>query len=348
MAMNRPGAPARRISLLLLPNFTLLSLGALLDPMRMANQLAGRELYDWRLVSEDGMPVSASDGVQMAVDASMAQGPACDLLIVVGGWDITGSITQGHLGYLRRLDSQGVRLGGVCTGTYALAEAGLMDGHQCSIHWETMAALHERHPLARCTNQLFTITEKRVTSSGGTAPMDMMLNLIAWDHGISLSNAISQMFVLDRIRAESDYQKVPLKLATGVAPQKLIEATNLMEANIEEPISLQEMADLLGISRRQLERLFKSNLNASPCRYYMRVRLHRARQLLRQTTLSIIEVALMCGFVSTPHFSKCYRSLLGISPRQERMQQRPPPAGDGCRRLICAEPSFGAVPLDNP
>ena len=366
-APNPPSAAPRRINLLVLPNFTLLSLGSLLEPMRMANQLAGRELYDWRLVSADGQQVVASDGVRLAVDAAIEDAPPCDLLIVAGGWDITASFTDAHLDYLRQQASQGLRLGAVCTGTYVLAAAGLMDGHPCSIHWENMASLHEQHPLVLCTNQLFTITDQRVTSSGGTAPLDMMLNLIAGEHGVSLSNAISQMFVIDRIRSDTEHQKVPLKVTTGLAPQKLMEAVGLMEANIEEPISLQELSELLGVSRRQLERLFKGNLNCSPCRYYMRVRLHRARQLLKQTTLSIIEIALLCGFVSTPHFSKCYRSHLGISPRQERRQvcaaaqsgtahaegAAPTSSANavgsatrpGCR-LVRTEPSFGAVALE--
>ena len=157
------------------------------------------------------------------------------------------------------------------------------------------------------------------------------------------------MFVQDRIRTESEYQKVPLKLTTGMVPPKLVEAASLMESNIEEPISLEDLAGLLQISRRQLERLFKQNLNCSPSRYYMRVRLYRARQLLKQTTLSIVEIAMLCGFSSTPHFSKCYRLHLGLSPRQERTQkiQIPRQKRMGTRpgAMLSSESSFASIRL---
>lgn len=337
----------RQINLLLLPNFTLLSLGSVIDPMRMANQLAGQELYDWCIVTEKGEPVTSSDGVQVMGDTSMAKAPPCEMLLVMGGWGIAESFTDGHLQFLRKLDGKGVKLGAACTGTYVLAEAGLMDHHPCSIHWETLTALQERHPLALCSNRLFTVTDTRVTSSGGTAPLDMMINLIRQDYGAALGNAISEMFVLDRIRSDTEFQKVPLKLTTGKAPAKLIEATNLMEANIEEPLALEQIASMLEISRRQLERLFKGNLDCPPSRYYMRVRLQRARQLLKQTTLSIIDIALQCGFVSTPHFSKCYRAYLGLSPRQERAEQKPGQQTEAHKppRLVATEPSFAKIHL---
>ena len=353
---NPEGGGPRRVNLLLLPNFTMLALCSVVDPMRLANQLAGRELYDWSIVTEDGQPVASSGGVKTMADTSIQHAPSCGMLMVVGGWDIAANFTENHLKFLRQLDQQGVRLAGVCTGAYVLAEAGLMDGYKCSTHWENMAVLQERHPLVECNNQLFTITGNRVTSSGGTAALDMMINLVGKDHGMSLANAISQMFILDRIRTESDHQKVPLKLATGMAaPPKLVEATELMEANIEEPISLEELSKMLDISRRQLERLFKNNLNCPPSRYYLRVRLFRARQLLKQTTLPIIDIASLCGFVSTPHFSKCYRTHLGIPPRLERAPRAvhgeirsgaARTSDGGPRRLIdTTEPSFGSISI---
>ncbi len=306
------------IGFLLLRDYTMISLASAVEPLRMANQLSGETLYDWSLITEDGRPVCASDGILVLPDAAMEDAPTLNALMVVGGVDVGHSYNAAHLDWLRKLDGQGVQLGGICTGAYLLAEANLMDGHECSVHWECMATIQELHPEVVCNHHLFTVDRERLTCSGGTTPLDMMLNIICSTHGLTLANAISEMFIMDRIRDQSDHQKVPLKYTMGVAPPKLIEATTLMESNIEEPIALEELAGLLSISRRQLERLFKGNLDCSPSRYYLRLRLYRARQLLKQTSLSIIEVASLCGFVSTPHFSKCYRTYLGLTPREER------------------------------
>lgn len=314
---SAPAEPTT-IGFLLLRDYTLMSLAAAVEPLRMANQLSGKTLYDWALITEDGKPVSASDGILNLPDASMNSAPHLNALLVVGGVDISHNYTDQQMDWLRKLDAAGVQLGGICTGAFLLAEAKLMEGHECSVHWECMATLQELHPEVVCNNHLFTVDRKRLTCSGGTAPLDMMLNIISSRHGLTLANAISEMFILDRMRGQHDTQKIPLKFTRGVAPPKLVEATSLMESNIEEPIPLEELAGLLGISRRQLERLFKGNLDCSPSRYYLRLRLNRARQLLKQTALSIIEVASLCGFVSTPHFSKCYRTHLGITPRDER------------------------------
>jgi transcriptional regulator GlxA family with amidase domain len=325
--VKRQSGGATSIGFLLLRNYTMISLACAVEPLRMANQLSGESLYTWTLVTEDGEPVAASDGILSLPDVAMHEAPIFDALIVVGGVDISHSYTRGQLQWLRKLDTAGVQLGGICTGAFVLAQAGLMDGHECSVHWECMATLQELHPEVLCNRHLFTVDRERLTSTGGVAPLDMMLNIICRAHGLSMGNAISEMYVLDRIRDENDNQKVPLKYSRGVVPPKLIEATTLMEANIEEPIPLEELAGLLSISRRQLERMFKSNLECSPSRYYLRLRLYRARQLLKQTSLSIIEVASLCGFVSTPHFSKCYRTHLGVTPREERAGTRTGVAG---------------------
>ena len=341
------------IGFLLLDKFTMISLASAVDPLRMANQLSGSTLYSWSLVSADGEPVAASNGIRHLPDASMDDMFDGDALLVVGGVDITHSFSEKQLNWLRKLHERGIKLGGICTGTFVLAEAGLMDGLDCSVHWEIAGALEELHPSVKCSNRLFIMDDEHLTCSGGTAPLDMVLNLISDRHGLSLANAISEMFILDRVRDRRDVQKVPIKHRMGVAPPKLIEATALIEANIEEPITLNELSGLLNISRRQLERLFKSNLNCTPSRYYLRLRLERARQLLKQTSLSIVEVASICGFVTSPHFSKCYKDHWGISPRQERMNRDEenalPIAGDepsrvnDIRRAAASEPSYGSM-----
>lgn len=310
------------IGFLLLDNFTLISLAAAVEPLRMANQLSGKTLYRWYTLSRDGSPVCASDGLQITPDAGLENAPALNAVIVCGGIDIQRSVGRDHLQWLRSQARLGRQLGAVCTGSWALAEAGLLDGYDCSVHWECLASMQEAFPRAAITTRLFSIDRNRNTATGGTAPLDMMLHLIAREHGRELAAAISEMFICERIRNEQDHQRVPLKHVLGTNQPKLQEIVALMEANLEEPIDLDELACYVDVSRRQLERLFQKYLHCSPSRYYLKLRLIRARQLLKQTTLSIIEVAAVCGFVSTPHFSKCYREYFGIPPSNERAGQQ--------------------------
>jgi transcriptional regulator GlxA family with amidase domain len=309
------------IGFLLLDNFTLISLASAVEPLRMANQLSGKELYRWYTLTQNGGPVSASDGLQITPDAGLSNAPALHAVIVCGGVDIQHSVTREHLHWLQVQARHGRLMGAVCTGSWALAKAGLLDGYECSVHWEVLAAMQEASPRAIVTTRLFSIDRSRSTSSGGTSPMDMMLHLIGREHSRELAAAISDMFIYERIRNEQDHQRVPLKHMLGTNQPKLQEIVVLMEANLEEPIDLDGLASYVDVSRRQLERLFQKYLNCSPSRYYLKLRLIRARQLLKQTSMSIIEVASVCGFVSTPHFSKCYREYFGIPPRDERSGQ---------------------------
>jgi transcriptional regulator GlxA family with amidase domain len=315
------GAAAKSIGLLLLDNFTLMSLASAIEPLRMANQLSGRELFRWFTLSSDGKPVRASDGLQITPDLSFADVPKLDVVVVCGGVAIQNSVHREHISWLQAQARQGRCIGAVCTGSWVLAKAGLLDGYDCSVHWECLAAMQEAFPRVAMTTRLFSIDRNRYTCSGGTAPMDMMLHLIAGEHGRELSAAISEMFIYERIRNEQDHQRVPLKHMLGTNQPKLQEIVALMEANLEEPIDLDELSTYVDVSRRQLERLFQKYLHCSPSRYYLKLRLIRARQLLKQTSMSIIEVASVCGFVSTPHFSKCYREFFGIPPRDERAGQ---------------------------
>ncbi|KFX70526.1 AraC family transcriptional regulator [Pseudomonas taeanensis MS-3] len=318
----QPQIPApRSIGFLLLDNFTLISLASAVEPLRMANQLSGKELYRWHTLTQSGQPVKASDGLQITPDVGLHNAPVLDAVIVCGGVDIQHSVTREHLHWLQIQARQGRKLGAVCTGSWALAKAGLLDGYDCSVHWECLASMQEAFPRAAITPRLFSIDRNRSTASGGTAPLDMMLHLIGREHGRELAAAISEMFIYERIRNEQDHQRVPLKHMLGTNQPKLQEIVALMEANLEEPIDLDELACYVDVSRRQLERLFQKYLHCSPSRYYLKLRLIRARQLLKQTSMSIIELASVCGFVSTPHFSKCYREYFGIPPRDERAGQ---------------------------
>lgn len=370
VAAGCSGAP-QTLGFLLLDNFTLISLASAIEPLRMANQLAGRELYRWYTLTHDGSPVRASDGLQVTPDASTAIPLSLDWVVVCGGVGPQHSVTREHIYWLQAQSRQLRRIGAVCTGSWALAKARLLDHYETSIHWECLAAMQEAFPKVALTTRLFSIDRDRFTASGGTAPLDMMLNLIGRDHGRELAAGISEMFIYDRVRNEQDQQRVPLKHVLGTTQPKLLEIVALMESNLEEPIELDDLASYVDVSRRQLERLFQKYLRCSPSRYYLKLRLVRARQLLKQTSLSIIEVASVCGFVSTPHFSKCYREYFGVPPRDERTGVQARQGRDGGSRYVPTpraaeasgnepvssavlalahakgEPTFASVPLTN-
>jgi transcriptional regulator GlxA family with amidase domain len=311
----------QHIGFLLQPNFTMMALSSALEPLRMANQLSGKILYTWTMISEDGDAVAASDGLSVNVDCSIDKQSLYDVVLVCAGIAVKDSITKANLSWLNYLSRHKVTLGGICTGSYLLAKAGLLDGITCTIHWELLAGWQEDFPHIKSTNQLFTIDGNRWCSSGGTAPMDLMLCLIGKAHGKALQIAICEMFSHEHVRDESEMQRIPLQHVIGANQSKLQEIVHLMEANIEEILSLDELACYVTLSRRQLERLFQRYLHCSPHRYYLQIRLTRARQLIKQTNMSIIEVAICCGFVSTPHFSKCYRNTFNMPPRDERVNR---------------------------
>ncbi|NMG00557.1 GlxA family transcriptional regulator [Aromatoleum toluolicum] len=342
-AVERGGVPRpTRIGFLLLDNFTLIAHAAAIEPLRMANHLSGEEYYQWFTLSEAGDPVRASDGQRILPDAPMGDAQDLDIIIVCGGVAQQQAVHKPHLSFLQAQARRGCMIGGVCTGTWALAQAGLLDGYRASIHWECISGLQEAFPKVLVTNRLFTIEANRLTASGGTAPMDMMLNLIGKQHGPELMAAISEMFMCERIRNDKEQQRIPLRHVLGTSQPKLLEIVALMEANIEEPLELEDLATIAGISRRQLERLFLRHLNCSPSRYYLTIRVNRARQLLRQTSMMIIEVATACGFVSTPHFSKCYRGFFGVPPSSERTIEPVPRGVRGRRNVFVADESVDA------
>lgn len=312
-----------RVGFLLVNEFTLISLSSAVEPLRVANQLAGRDLYTWELLGEGPATQSCSDGFAVNLDKTLPDVTDYDLVIVVGGLAIEQNLSRPVLAWLRKQAQRGVVVGSVCTGAYVLASAGLLDGYQCSAHWDCLTILTDRFPRVGCNNQLYTIDRDRMTCTGGTIPMHMMLALLSSRHPQALVDAVADMLICERYRADVEMQLVPMWSRKVEMQPKLKEVLQLMEANLEEPISLQELADFVQLSRRQLERLFLKYLHCTPSRYYLKLRLDRARRLVKQSSRSIVEITSMCGFVSTTHFSRCYRKYIGVSPRIDRLNCQP-------------------------
>lgn len=321
--LNVPEAEtALHVSFLMLPEYTLSAFSNAIGILRMANRLTDRALYTWSVHSLDGQSVISSAGLELTIDGSLADATDANILMVCGGYSVKKYCNKLLTDGLRKMAKRKIPIGGIDTGTYALAVAGLLDGYRCTIHWENLSSLREEFPRLEITSSLFVIDRDRYTCSGGISSIDLMLNLIASIHGHQLVQEISEQFTCDRVRTEKDAQRAPLKYLIGASQPRLVDAVTLMESNIEEPLTLDEVADYVGISRRQLERLFNRYLHCAPSRYYLELRLSRARLLLLQTSIAVIDVAISCGFSTAPHFSKCYSDLYGKPPSAERRALR--------------------------
>ena len=308
---------------LLVENFTLLAFSSAIEPLRLANLMAEKELYRWRIFTETGKPVASSGGLTITPDAGLEDLSRDTTVILVGGRRIKHSATKPILTWLRREARKGQVIGAICTGAQILAQAGLLEGKRATIHWDNRDSFAEDFPEVELTQQVYAIDGNRITSSGGTTPSDLMLKLIADEHGPKLANAVADQMIHTSIRTEKDEQRLSIPTRIGVRHPKLSSVIQKMEGHIEEPISPSVLASDVGMSTRQLERLFRRYLNRSPKRYYMELRLNRARNLLMQTDMSVINVALACGFASPSHFSKCYRAHFGTTPYRERGSQVP-------------------------
>lgn len=311
----------RRFVFLLLDRFTLLSFAGAIEPLRIANRVADKPLYSWVLAGEGGELATCSNGTSFKLDMGLDDIGRDDTLLVCGGIDVQRATTRAVIGWLRREARRGVTIGGLCTGAYALAKAGLLDGRKATIHWENQDGFLEEFDEVKLTKSVFVIDGNRLSTAGGISSLDMMLKIIATDHDEDLANTVADQLIYSTIRTDKDTQRLSIPTRIGVRHPKLSQVIQMMEGNIEDPISPAEMAEDVGMSTRQLERLFRRYLNRSPKRYYMELRLSKARNLLMQTDMSVINVALACGFASPSHFSKCYRAHYNTTPYRERGSQ---------------------------
>ena len=311
----------RRFVFLLLNKFTMLSFAGAVEPLRLANQACGKTLYEWTLAGEDGVSVTCSNGSSFAVQMGLTDVGRDDVVLVCGGNDIQTATTKPVLNWLRKQARFGIVIGGLCTAAHTVAKAGLLDGKRATIHWEYQDSFFEEFPEVDLTKSVFVIDGKRHTTAGGTSSIDLLLKIIADDHGEDLANVVADQLIYASIRTDQDTQRLSVPSRIGVRHPKLSSVIRMMEQNIEEPISPSILAKEVGMSTRQLERLFRRYLNRSPKRYYMELRLQKARNLLMQTDMSVINVALACGFASPSHFSKCYRAHYSTTPYRERGTQ---------------------------
>jgi AraC family transcriptional regulator, carnitine catabolism transcriptional activator len=306
------------LGFLLAPRFSLLAFVCAVEPLRVANRLAQRELYRWETISVDGAPVIASNRMAIVADRSIRERSAYAKVLVCAGFEPETLYDGGVARWLRARDRAGTPVGAIDTGSFILAYAGLLDGYRACTHWESLESLQSQFPSVIIDPGLFIVDRLRFTCAGGTAALDMMLHLISVQHGHRLAAAVAEQFIHARMREPKEHQRMEPRDRQGLSDPSLVRIIELMEARLEEPASIQALCATVHISRRQLEREFQRQLNVSPQRYYLNLRLQRARTLLQYTKLSVIEVAVATGFHSSAQFCRSYKSWSGVTPTRER------------------------------
>ncbi|WP_020593251.1 GlxA family transcriptional regulator [Kiloniella laminariae] len=317
------GKPAtekpQKIDFLLVPGFSLLCFSSALEPMRAANIKAGEKLYEWKIYSISGSSVRASNNMDINVDAELSPGLQIPVLIICASYDVEKSYSETLASNLRKLRSKGTEFGGMDTGSEILAKAGLLNGYKATVHWENFESFTETFPNVQAERDLYVVDRNRFTSGGGTTSLDMMLQLIRVQYGLKLSTEVADQFIYQRFREGNNPQRLASQNPLIMNNPVLSRTIEMMEANIETPYLIPELAQEIETSVRELERLFKKYLKSSPGTYYRNLRLDVAQRLLKQTDLSILDVAIRCGFNSATSFARSYRNRYGQAPRTSRM-----------------------------
>ena len=309
---------SRRIGILPVPGFAMMSFAALTEPMRAANLLARRQLYEVVTVGSDMDRVPSSGAGMVVPEIEVGETDAFDYLFVVAGGDPTLYNDRAVLNWLARVARAGVPLGGVSGGPIILARAGLMQGRRMTVHWEHAGALAEISPSLVLERSLYVIDRDRVTCAGGTAPMDLMHALITQHHGAHFARLVSDWFMHTEIRPSAGPQRSGLVERVGTTVPAILDAVEAMEANVAEPLDLSRLSSVAGLSSRQLNRVFRDKLGRPVMRYYRELRLEKAQSLLRNSPLSLTEIALATGFASSAHFSRAYSKRFGQPPSAYR------------------------------
>ncbi|MEM7293483.1 MAG: GlxA family transcriptional regulator [Pseudomonadota bacterium] len=323
--MNHEVSDIRRVDILLVPQFSNLTFAAVVEPMRVANMMLGRLHFNWRLLSESGEPVSTSSGLQIGVDGGIGdasdQHKPCDALFVIASFDAQRQSSEALCGYVRRVARRGSVVGGLESGAYVLAEAGVLDDYRATIHWEDWPNFSERFPRVKTVTDRFVLDRKRFTTGGALPALDFMLYLIQQLFGLPVALAVSASFIYEQSHTPDEAQH---SLSAGLLhwrDAQLVDAIRLMENNIESPLTVAEIADQIGISTRELQRRFQTILKTTPVNYYASLRLSIGMRMVENSNRTINDIALQCGYSSGSAFSRVFRSHFGRAPLDLRRQR---------------------------
>ncbi|MGF6178039.1 GlxA family transcriptional regulator [Ensifer sp. 4252] len=323
--MQQACTQGRRFTFYLLDGFTQHAFTSALEALRLANDVLGRSHYSWRILTRDGQPTLSSCGIRMVADAALTsehdglhQPGRSDMIVVCGGRAIPPADGKAE-GWLRLSRRGSLPVAALAGGLYSLARAGVLDGRRCAVHWEHFPDFSERFFMTKPRQTAFEIDGELYTCAGGNAPFDMFLRIVEDELGRDLANRVCEVALSDRVRKAGERQRLPLQSRVGIDNRLLIEIIEQMEANLAEPLKLADITPATGLSRRQIERLFRREMGRSPKRYYLQMRLERAHLLLVNSSLPVFEIAVVCGFSSASHFSRTYRETYGYTPQRTRL-----------------------------
>lgn len=326
--MQQAGTCGRSFTFYLLDGFSLQAFSAAATALRLANDVAGRPVYDWRTVTTDGRPALSSCGMRVAADGSLSaereerlRAGQARCVVVCGGRRVPPP-DRALEAWLRLCGRNRLAVGGFAGGLYPLARAGLAEGRRCAVHWEHFPDFSERFFGAKACQTAFEIDSGLYTCAGGNAPFDMFLRAVTADLGPDAANRICEIALCERLRQTGERQRLPMQARLGIDNAVLIKIIAQMEANLAEPLRLTDLSPASGLSRRQMERLFQREMGRTPARYYLDLRLERAHLLLLTSSLPVIEIAMACGFSTASHFSRTYRERYGCTPQRSRMAEQ--------------------------
>ncbi len=306
--------PAKDLHFLLLPKLTMLAFASAIEVLRVANQITNKELYRWFLLTEDGAPVSCSNGIELTPNSGLKNLNRGAMTFVCSGIEPNQTSSPNILAWIRRQRAFGCNFGGICTGAFALAKTGALKGKRFTLHWENLPSFSEHFYDLEPTNNLYEIDGSLMTCGGGSAATDMMLQMIEMDHGKDLAVIVSDMCIHFRSNNRKAPQKSAYSVALSSRNQHLISAMQLMDQSIEAPLNVADIADQVNLSRRQLERLFKKYVGVSPVEYFIQLRISRAHALLNETDMNLAQIAAATGFTSTANFTLRFKKRFGQSP----------------------------------
>lgn len=313
----QPADRPKRVGLLVFPDFSMMAFASASEPLRAANRLSGRLLYEWYVLSSTGGAVASSSGFELQTQ-SIDHAPELDRLIIVASLNIEKLHDKRVMNFLNRLAVAGKPLGALSTGTFVLARAGLLSGYRCTLHWESLRQFSEEFPNIQVCREIYVRDRNRWTCAGGIAAIDLMLDQISSDYGGQLAADIAEQFLHSRIRGPQEHQRMEIQWRYGIHDNRINAAIACMEDNLENLVEISQIAQRSNLSLRQLERLWHQYFGMTPQQFYVSIRLKEARRLLKESTESIASIALRCGFVSASHLGSAFRRAFGHSPGTER------------------------------
>ncbi|CAN5485543.1 GlxA family transcriptional regulator [soil metagenome] len=313
-------ANCTRFAILVFPEFPMMAFSAVIEPLRAANAITAKALYEWIIVGPDGGPLVASNGITITPNFSAAKAPRADFIVICSGGNADRLSDTKPLSWIRKNLRLGAHIGSVADGAFYLARAGLLDDYACTLHWQSQPAFAEAFPHIRLVRRIFAIDRTRFTSAGGVSAFDMMLELIGSHHGDALARRVAEWFVHDRIRASADRERLHLRLRTGISDDLVLKAVAIMEKSLEKPEAITTTARRIGVSLSRLERAFKEEIQMGPADYFRQMRMERAQHMLAHSKMPVRDVGLACGYASFSSFIRAFRAVFGETPKRARRQ----------------------------